>query len=175
MSIGLDAAQYARYRDRFQSTTAGILPVAQSTSGSTLRLASGSNVVGIWSSFQSILNKALRLGRGRENHAEATVVPVTPASTIQTATQKESYFCTDRYWTSVKQTSMYMVPSIDSLVDDYELFVRLKSHLATAQRSWFRRLISTRTCTQVQLSKVRKAYHHCPSPLVEIQLLMCQP
>lgn len=154
MSICLNNKQYARYRDRFRARTPGILPTSQSTPGSALRAGNSSYLTAIWSSLSNSLHKQLRSWSKRQNRAAATAVPSTPATTLQAGTQKDSYFCTDRYWTSVKHTSVYTVASIDSLVDDYELFIRLRRCLATTPRPWFQRVISTRTCTRVQLSKV---------------------
>jgi hypothetical protein len=158
MSICLNAEQYARYRERLRATAPGILPTAQSTSGSTLRPGSSSHLTGILSSLSSSFHKQLQSWSRRNNHAAATVILLTPATALQAVTQKDSYFCTDRYWTSVKHTSMYTVASVDSLADDYELFIRLRRCLAATPRSWFQRVISTRTCTRVQLSKVRDTH-----------------
>ncbi|KAH8734201.1 hypothetical protein BGZ61DRAFT_585835 [Ilyonectria robusta] len=151
MSIFLNRHQYESCRNRVHVCNAEILPIANAPQSSSPSTASPSRTTR-WQSFCNSTMKVLqcwRRNRGVKCHTAAT----NPASSPTSNARKESYFCIDKYWTSVKQTNMYTVPSVDLMKDDHQLFLRLRESLTTAQGSWLHRLSSWRTCTGVQLSK----------------------
>lgn len=155
MSIFLNRHQYESCRNRVHVSNADILPIANAPQSSSPSTASPNRTTR-WQSFCNSTMKVLQYWQ-RNCEVKCHTAATNPASSTTSNAGKESYFCIDKYWTSVKQTNMYTVPSVDLLKDDYQLFLRLRESLTTAKGSWLNRLSSWRTCTGVQLSKVMES------------------
>ncbi|WQF88429.1 Putative protein kinase [Colletotrichum destructivum] len=154
VSIFLSSHQLQRYRSRIRTCDPGILPTtnALQTSSSTASMKSTS-LKSRWDSVGRSFSKTMQYWQ-KNNAAKCHTAATHAPSSLTAGSRKESYFCIDKHCTSIRQTSMYTVPSIDSLENDYQLFLALRESLTAARGSWLHRLSSWRTCTGVRLSKV---------------------
>jgi hypothetical protein len=151
MSMFLNHHQLERYRHHIRAYNPGVLPTTNAPQTSPPSAALG--LTTRWHTLFSNIMNSLQIWQ-RKAAAKCQTVAATPSSSTTASTGKESHFCVDKYWTSVKQTNMYTVPAIDLLEDDYQLFMTLRDSLNAARGSWLHRLSSWRMCTGVKLSKV---------------------
>ncbi|KAL0942010.1 protein kinase [Colletotrichum truncatum] len=161
VAIFLDHNRLKRYRDRIHVSTPAILPTmnaTKSTSRGTRTTLAG--LQAYWQYIRLGVSKTLQSWK-RSNATKNNTTVLHPTVRMTASTGKESYFCIDKHWTSVKQTSMYTVPGIDQLEDDHQLFLALGKCLEGARGSWMHRWSSWRTCTGVQLSKFTFLFDNC--------------
>ncbi|RTE80118.1 hypothetical protein BHE90_005337 [Fusarium euwallaceae] len=158
MSIFLNRHQLERYRNHIRAFNPSILPTNNAPQSSSPTVSSTLTVR--WHALCSNIMKALRSWQ-RTSGPGSQSAATTPPSNTTASTGKESYFCVDKYWTGVKQTSMYTVPAVDLLEDDYQLFITLRNSLTAARGSWLHRLSSWRICTGVKLHKFTFLFDNC--------------
>lgn len=105
--------------------------------------------------FHTIWKHPIRSLRTLLDRRSPQISPTTPqTSSTPTATSwKEFYFCVDKLWTSIKQTSLRTISVTTELNDDYELFINIKKSLSSERRSWVTRVCSWKSYTRVCLSK----------------------
>ncbi|KFA49990.1 hypothetical protein S40293_05940 [Stachybotrys chartarum IBT 40293] len=151
VSILLDHDRFQHYEDRGITTLndSETLPTTNLPQTPTQPRASIRKF-----SWQNLLGSILRSLRNlRRNGGLGTRASTAAQSPQPINSQKESYFCIDKYWTGFKRTTVYTVPDITSLQDDQDLYLRLRQTLAVTERGWFSRLVSCWCCTQVHLSR----------------------
>ncbi|KAK6196734.1 hypothetical protein LQW54_011243 [Pestalotiopsis sp. IQ-011] len=62
---------------------------------------------------------------------------------------KEIYLCVDKVLVEVQQTTLCPIPRVDALPDDKALLCQMREQLRDCN-SWFKNLISWKTCTEVK-------------------------
>lgn len=67
---------------------------------------------------------------------------------------KEVHLCTDRPWTSIRETVMSTISSVDTMRDDEQFFLEVRKVLVRCQGSRWQRLLSLKSYKQISLSKV---------------------
>lgn len=71
-----------------------------------------------------------------------------------TAQGLESHFCTERYPSSAKGTTLLRLGFLEDIQDDFEFFVQARRLLGKAEGSWIRQMLPW-SYDQVKLSRVR--------------------
>ena len=159
MSIILDSDATKRWRNSLTRAGSAMLPFWRnlrsrasggSSSSSTTSSTSQSKASYISRWLSRTSTSWTRLTAGAGGHT-ATSNPLTPP---ELKCWKEFCLCVDKCWTSVTETKLRTIVTIDSMADDYALFTEARRVLSCARGNRLQRFFSWRSYTRISLSQV---------------------
>lgn len=153
MSIILSANEAQGYKEKLGVGCSGQTPSILPTHGSrhnfdsntpnhSCRIKKNStwNFASLWQVFG-------RKSQGRKaTVSNPGILPSTP--------RLETYLCADKCWTSIKDTRLSVVHSVETMSSDHDFFCQVRRVLCETEGNWLQRKLSWRSYTRVNLSKV---------------------
>jgi len=161
MSIVLDQEAARRFRNRPHARDGAIPPswrssrppTSTTTNSSTSGISSQSQPSSILTWFSQRSTFWTKAGSDTTGQIGGSDPDKPPTSRCW----RESYLCVDKCWTSITETNLSTLFTVESMRDDFVLFSEARIVLSGAQGNWLQRFLSWRSYTHVSLSKVSKS------------------
>lgn len=153
MSVILNQDETENCRSNFRARGQTLLPVSQSNQAPAGTTATNSQLGPIWSLLHRAPWRIFSNWSTKSDRKSRTEEPK-PGFVPAGGSWKESYLCVDKCWTNTMETNMSIIFSVDTMLDDSEFFCQARRVLSRAQGNWLQRLLSWRSYTRVNLSRV---------------------
>jgi hypothetical protein len=149
MSIILNQNETERYINKLPNESQNILPVSQPKRPSTDATIKKGRLSSAWSFARRVVGSIWT-----QNGSQQNLAVTQPGVDPDDGNRKESYFCIDKCWTSIEETNMSTISSLETMSDDAQFFRQAQEILKKAQGGWIQRFLSWRSYTRVCLTKV---------------------